>query len=105
MHVVELWRPGRNVSFGFSISDGLYEPGVYVRNIQPGGLADQSGQLRALDRLVQVRKAVMACTMLLRRVLLDIGALSFTISDIYGYMCYSYGFYMCFLSLIANDLT
>lgn len=39
--------------FGFSVSDGLLDRGVYVSNLRAGGPADQGG-LRAYDRILQV---------------------------------------------------
>ena len=39
--------------FGFSVSDGLLEKGVYINMIRPGGPADQAG-LKPFDRLLQV---------------------------------------------------
>uniref|UniRef100_H2TH91 Glutamate receptor interacting protein 2a n=1 Tax=Takifugu rubripes TaxID=31033 RepID=H2TH91_TAKRU len=39
--------------FGFSVSDGLLEKGVFVNMIRPDGPADQAG-LRPFDRLLQV---------------------------------------------------
>ncbi|XP_069822795.1 glutamate receptor-interacting protein 2 isoform X3 [Dendropsophus ebraccatus] len=39
--------------FGFSVSDGLLEKGVYVNMIRPGGPADRSG-LQPYDRILQV---------------------------------------------------
>lgn len=39
--------------FGFSVSDGLLDRGVYVNNIRPGGPAERAG-LRAFDRILQV---------------------------------------------------
>lgn len=39
--------------FGFSVSDGLLEKGVYVKNIRPAGPADVGG-LKPYDRLLQV---------------------------------------------------
>jgi hypothetical protein len=39
--------------FGFSVSDGLLEKGVYVNNIRPGGPAEVGG-LKSYDRLLQV---------------------------------------------------
>lgn len=41
--------------FGFSVSDGLLDRGVYVSNIRPGGPAEGGG-LRAFDRILQVQK-------------------------------------------------
>lgn len=40
--------------FGFSVSDGLVEPGVFVKDLRPGGPADLSGQLKAFDRILKV---------------------------------------------------
>lgn len=39
--------------FGFSVSDGMLDRGVYVNNIRAGGPADRGGLL-AYDRLLQV---------------------------------------------------
>lgn len=39
--------------FGFSVSDGLLEKGVYVNNIRPGGPAEVAG-LKPYDRMLQV---------------------------------------------------
>lgn len=39
--------------FGFSVSDGLLEKGVYVKNIRPAGPGDLGG-LKPYDRLLQV---------------------------------------------------
>ena len=43
----------RNGGFGFSVSDGLLEPGVYVNQIQPNGPADGSG-LEPFDKIIKV---------------------------------------------------
>lgn len=40
--------------FGFSISDGLFERGIYVNRIRPKGPADMCGLLRPFDRILQV---------------------------------------------------
>ena len=39
--------------FGFSVSDGLLEKGVYVNMIRPDGPAHQAG-LQPYDRILQV---------------------------------------------------
>lgn len=41
--------------FGFSVSDGLLEKGVYVNMIRPHGPAEQAG-LKPFDRILQVPK-------------------------------------------------
>ncbi|CAG0912974.1 unnamed protein product [Notodromas monacha] len=40
--------------FGFSLSDGLSVPGVYVNRIRPNGPADVSGKIRPMDRILEV---------------------------------------------------
>ncbi|KAM4821091.1 glutamate receptor-interacting protein 2 isoform 2-T2 [Thomomys bottae] len=53
MHKVTLHKdPARN-DFGFSVSDGLLEKGVYVHTVRADGPA-QRGGLRPFDRLLQV---------------------------------------------------
>lgn len=42
--------------FGFSVSDGFLEKGVYVNMIRPDGPADRSG-LKPYDRILQVQKS------------------------------------------------
>lgn len=39
--------------FGFSVSDGLLEKGVYVHTVRPDGPAHRGG-LRPFDRILQV---------------------------------------------------
>lgn len=41
--------------FGFSVSDGLYERGVYINRLRPGGPCD--GVLRPYDRILRVNDA------------------------------------------------
>lgn len=41
--------------FGFSLSDGLYEKGVYINRIRKGGPAHRCGLLMPFDRILQVR--------------------------------------------------
>nr|XP_018895877.1 PREDICTED: glutamate receptor-interacting protein 2 [Bemisia tabaci] len=42
--------------FGFSISDGLYERGVFINRMRPGGPAERSQVLRPYDRIIQVNE-------------------------------------------------
>jgi hypothetical protein len=51
---VKLHRQCESQSFGFSLSDGVYEKGVYVSAIQPGGPAEEHGKMQPFDRLLQV---------------------------------------------------
>ena len=46
--------------FGFSVSDGLLEKGVYVNMIRPDGPADQAG-LKPYDRILQVHQVSFTC--------------------------------------------
>lgn len=40
--------------YGFSVSDGLYERGVFINRIRSGGPADKCGLLKPFDRIMQV---------------------------------------------------
>lgn len=42
--------------FGFSISDGLYERGVFLNRIREGGPADKIGALKPFDRIIRVNR-------------------------------------------------
>uniref|UniRef100_A0A8C3RMH2 PDZ domain-containing protein n=1 Tax=Chelydra serpentina TaxID=8475 RepID=A0A8C3RMH2_CHESE len=53
LHKVTLYKESDVEDFGFSVSDGLLEKGVYVKNIRPAGPGDLGG-LRSYDRLLQV---------------------------------------------------
>lgn len=44
--------------FGFSVSDGLYERGVFINRIRHGGPADNSRLLRPYDRILQVKNVL-----------------------------------------------
>ena len=45
---------GDSKEFGFSISDGLYERGVFVSAVRPGGPAAGPGGLKIYDKILQV---------------------------------------------------
>ncbi|KAG2469182.1 GRIP1 protein, partial [Polypterus senegalus] len=53
LHKVTLYKDLDAEDFGFSVSDGLLEKGVYVNNIRPGGPAEVGG-LKPYDRLLQI---------------------------------------------------
>ncbi|XP_026532338.1 glutamate receptor-interacting protein 2 [Notechis scutatus] len=53
LHKMTIYKDPETEDFGFSISDGLLEKGVYVNMIRPGGPADQCG-LKPYDRVLQV---------------------------------------------------
>jgi hypothetical protein len=51
---VTLFKDPVYEDFGFSVSDGLYERGVYINRIRKGGPADLSTVLQPYDRILQV---------------------------------------------------
>ena len=53
VHRVTLFKDNVYEDFGFSVSDGLHEKGVFVNRIRKGGPADLSAVLRPLDRIIQ----------------------------------------------------
>ncbi|XP_029902112.1 glutamate receptor-interacting protein 1 isoform X2 [Myripristis murdjan] len=53
LHKLTLEKASDLEDFGFSVSDGLLDRGVYVNNIRAGGPA-QKGGLRAYDRILQI---------------------------------------------------
>ncbi|XP_058144099.1 glutamate receptor-interacting protein 2 isoform X2 [Dasypus novemcinctus] len=55
MHKVTLHKDPMRNDFGFSVSDGLLEKGVYVHTVRPDGPA-QRGGLRPFDRVLQVNR-------------------------------------------------
>ncbi|XP_078270521.1 glutamate receptor-interacting protein 2 isoform X3 [Rhinoraja longicauda] len=55
LHKITIHKQSKSEEFGFSISDGFLEKGVYVNLIRPGGPADGSGLLPH-DRIVQVNQ-------------------------------------------------
>jgi len=52
---VTLYKDQVYDDYGFSVSDGLYERGVYINRIRSGGPADQVAVLKPYDRIIQVR--------------------------------------------------
>ncbi|XP_034732243.1 glutamate receptor-interacting protein 2-like isoform X2 [Etheostoma cragini] len=55
LHKVTVRKDVESHDFGFSVSDGLLEKGVYVNMIRPDGPADQAG-LKPFDRILQVNR-------------------------------------------------
>ncbi|XP_041636274.1 glutamate receptor-interacting protein 1 isoform X5 [Cheilinus undulatus] len=53
LHKLTLEKASDLEDFGFSVSDGLLDRGVYVSNIRPGGPAEKGG-LKAYDRILQI---------------------------------------------------
>ncbi|KAJ9589081.1 hypothetical protein L9F63_017626, partial [Diploptera punctata] len=56
LYQVTLFKDPVYEDFGFSVSDGLYERGVYINRIRKGGPADLSTVLRPYDRILQVNE-------------------------------------------------
>lgn len=56
---VTLYKDKVYDDYGFSVSDGLYERGVYINRIRSGGPADSAGLLKPFDRIVQVNKKLL----------------------------------------------
>ncbi|KAJ6668273.1 hypothetical protein lerEdw1_015650 [Lerista edwardsae] len=55
LHKMTVYKDPETEDFGFSVSDGLLEKGVYVNMIRPDGPADQCG-LKPYDRVLQVNR-------------------------------------------------
>ncbi|KAM7404884.1 hypothetical protein PAMP_012193 [Pampus punctatissimus] len=55
LHKVNMRKDLDSHDFGFSVSDGLLEKGVYVNMIRPDGPADEAG-LKPFDRILQVNR-------------------------------------------------
>ncbi|KAM8909064.1 glutamate receptor-interacting protein 1 isoform 3-T3 [Spinachia spinachia] len=53
LHKLTLEKLSDMEDFGFSVSDGMLDRGVYVNNIRLGGAAERGG-LRAYDRILQI---------------------------------------------------
>ncbi|XP_054275201.1 glutamate receptor-interacting protein 1-like [Macrosteles quadrilineatus] len=53
---VTLYKDPVYEDFGFSVSDGLYERGVYINRIRRGGPADSCKVLQPYDRILQVNE-------------------------------------------------
>ena len=54
LHRVTLVKDSLAVDFGFGVSDGLYDKGVYISAVRTGSVADKMG-LKQYDRILKVR--------------------------------------------------
>ncbi|XP_063226924.1 glutamate receptor-interacting protein 1 [Bacillus rossius redtenbacheri] len=54
LHQIILYKDPVYEDFGFSVSDGLYERGVFINRIRKGGPADITNNLKPYDRIIQV---------------------------------------------------
>ncbi|KAL4225936.1 Glutamate receptor-interacting protein 1 [Mactra antiquata] len=55
LHRVTLLKDSPGEDFGFSVSDGVYDKGVYISAIRSGSVADTMG-LKQFDRILQINK-------------------------------------------------
>lgn len=53
LHRIMLAKANSNEDFGFGLSDGMYDKGIYVSAIRNGSLAEIAG-LKPFDRILQV---------------------------------------------------
>lgn len=65
---VTLYKDSIYDDYGFSVSDGLYEKGVYINRIRKGGPADIVGLLRPYDRIIQVTSEALTYKNLKKRI-------------------------------------
>lgn len=57
VHRVTLFKDNVYEDFGFSVSDGLYDKGIYVARVRSGGPADNSvSLLKPMDRILQINE-------------------------------------------------
>ena len=52
VHRVTLFKDNVYEDFGFSVSDGLYDKGIYVARVRSGGPADNAVSLLKVNRLL-----------------------------------------------------
>ena len=57
LHRLTLEKSSAAADFGFSLSDGMYEKGVYVSAVRTGSPAQRAG-LKAFDRILQVMRLI-----------------------------------------------
>ncbi|KAK3104164.1 hypothetical protein FSP39_024955 [Pinctada imbricata] len=53
LHKIKLVKVSPSEDFGFGLSDGMYEKGVYISGVREGSIADMAG-LRQFDRILQI---------------------------------------------------
>ncbi|XP_069141413.1 glutamate receptor-interacting protein 1-like isoform X2 [Argopecten irradians] len=53
LHKVKLVKESAVEDFGFGLSDGMYEKGVYISGVREGSIADKAG-VKQFDRILQV---------------------------------------------------
>ena len=57
VHKVSLFKDNVYEDFGFSVSDGLFDKGIYVARVRANGPADNSvSLLKPMDRILQINE-------------------------------------------------
>lgn len=57
VHKVTLFKDNVYDDFGFSVSDGLFDKGIYVARVRPGGPADNAvNLLKPMDKILQINE-------------------------------------------------
>ncbi|XP_041459236.1 glutamate receptor-interacting protein 2-like isoform X1 [Lytechinus variegatus] len=56
LHKVSLMKDSDVEDFGFSVSDGISDKGVFVNTVRPGGPASRSGNVKPFDRILQINQ-------------------------------------------------
>eukprot|EP00096_Caligus_rogercresseyi_P005691 TRINITY_DN21671_c0_g1_i1.p1 TRINITY_DN21671_c0_g1~~TRINITY_DN21671_c0_g1_i1.p1 ORF type:complete len:258 (+),score=94.66 TRINITY_DN21671_c0_g1_i1:198-971(+) len=56
VHKVTLFKDKVYEDFGFSVSDGLYDKGIYINRIRKGGPAHSCELLQPFDRILQINE-------------------------------------------------
>lgn len=59
VHTILVKKIPGEVSFGFSIADGRFDQGVYVKTVKPGGPSERAG-LQQFDKIVKVSWCVLS---------------------------------------------
>ncbi|XP_050413050.1 glutamate receptor-interacting protein 1 isoform X2 [Patella vulgata] len=55
LHRITVVKSYATEDFGFGLSDGMYEKGVFISGVRPGSAASKAG-LKAFDRILQVNR-------------------------------------------------
>lgn len=61
LHKIKMVKDPGADDFGFGLSDGMYEKGVYISGVREGSLAEKAGLVQ-FDRILQVIIEVFHCT-------------------------------------------
>ncbi|XP_072027579.1 glutamate receptor-interacting protein 2-like isoform X1 [Amphiura filiformis] len=56
LHRVVMYKDSDVEDFGFSVSDGVYDKGVYINTVRPGGPGARNGNIKPFDRILQINQ-------------------------------------------------